>query len=57
MMPIIGAAPRHEKLWFAFGHAHHGLTLGPSTGRLIAEMITGETPFIDPSAYSPARFS
>lgn len=56
MMPIIGAAPRHEKLWFAFGHAHHGLTLGPSTGRLIAEMVTGETPFIDPSAFSPDRF-
>ena len=56
MMPIIGAAPRHEKLWFAFGHAHHGMTLGPSTGRLIAEMITGEAPFIDPAAYSPARF-
>ena len=56
MMPIIGAAPRHDKLWFAFGHAHHGLTLGPSTGRLIAEMVTGEAPFIDPSAFSPARF-
>ena len=56
MMPIIGAAPKHEKLWFAFGHAHHGLTLGPSTGRLIAEMVTGEAPFIDPSAFSPARF-
>jgi D-amino-acid dehydrogenase len=56
MMPIIGAAPRHEKLWFAFGHAHHGLTLGPSTGRLIAEMVTGEAPFVDPTAFSPARF-
>lgn len=56
MMPIIGAAPRHKKLWFAFGHAHHGLTLGPSTGRLIAEMVTGEAPFVDPTAFSPARF-
>jgi hypothetical protein len=29
MMPVIGPAPRHQNLWFAFGHAHHGLTLGP----------------------------
>lgn len=56
MMPVIGPAPRHEKLWFAFGHAHHGMTLGPATGRLIAEMVTGETPFIDPTAFSATRF-
>src|SRR5262249_28200325 len=34
MLPIIGKAPRHTNLWFAFGHAHHGLTLGAVTGRL-----------------------
>ncbi|KAA0699580.1 FAD-binding oxidoreductase [Neorhizobium sp. P12A] len=56
MMPIIGKAPRHNGLWFAFGHAHHGLTLGPVTGRALAELMTGETPFIDISAYSPQRF-
>ncbi len=57
MMPIIGKAPRHDGLWFAFGHAHHGLTLGPVTGRLIAEAITGEKPFIDISAWRPERFN
>ena len=56
MLPVIGKAPRHAGLWFAFGHAHHGLTLGPVTGRLIAEMITGEAPFIDPAPYSAERF-
>ena len=56
MMPIIGKAPRHANLWFAFGHAHHGLTLGPVTGRLIGEMMVGETPFIDPAPYRPGRF-
>jgi D-amino-acid dehydrogenase len=56
MLPIIGKAPRHDNLWFAFGHAHHGLTLGPVTGRLLAEMITGEPVFVDPAPYSPARF-
>ena len=56
MMPIIGKAPRHANLWFAFGHAHHGLTLGPVTGRLIGEMVTGEKPFIDPAPYRAERF-
>lgn len=55
MMPVIGPAPRHERLWFAFGHAHHGLTLGPVTGRLIAEMMTGAPPVIDPIPYAAAR--
>jgi len=56
MMPVIGAAPRHRNLWFAFGHAHHGLTLGPVTGRLIAEMVCGEKPFVDPAPYRADRF-
>jgi D-amino-acid dehydrogenase len=56
MMPIIGPAPRHAGLWFAFGHAHHGLTLGPVTGRLIGEMMTGEPPFVDPFPYRADRF-
>lgn len=56
MLPIIGKAPRHADLWFAFGHAHHGHTLGPVTGRLVAEMLTGEAPFVDPEPYSPERF-
>lgn len=55
-MPVIGPAPRHRDLWFAFGHAHHGLTLGPVTGRLVAEMMTGEAPIVDPRPFSPQRF-
>jgi D-amino-acid dehydrogenase len=56
MMPVIGPAPRHRNLWFAFGHAHHGLTLGPVTGRLVAEMVCGEKPFVDPLPYRANRF-
>jgi len=56
MMPIIGRAPRHKGLWLAFGHAHHGFTLGAVTGRLIGEMIAGETPFVDPQPYRADRF-
>jgi len=56
MVPVIGRAPRHPGLWFDFGHQHHGLTLGPATGRLLAEMMTGETPFADPKPYAVERF-
>lgn len=55
MKPIIGPEGR-QGLWLALGHAHHGLTLGPATGRLLAEMMTGQTPFIDPSPYAVTRF-
>ena len=54
--PVIGRAPRHEGLWLAFGHQHLGFTLGPATGRLLAEMMTGEEPFVDPAPFSPQRF-
>jgi D-amino-acid dehydrogenase len=56
MLPVIGKAPRHAGLWFDFGHQHHGLTLGPATGRLLAELMTGETPFADPSPFAVERF-
>ena len=56
MMPIIGAAPKHDDLWFAFGHAHHGLTLGAITGRLIAELVTGEKPLVDLHPFRADRF-
>jgi D-amino-acid dehydrogenase len=53
---VIGKAPRHKGLWFDFGHQHHGFTLGPVTGRLIADMVTGVTPFTDPKAFAAERF-
>ena len=56
MLPVIGKAPRHQGLWLDFGHHHLGLTLGPVSGRLLAEMMTGEPPFIDPTPYRADRF-
>jgi D-amino-acid dehydrogenase len=56
MLPVLGKAPRHPGLWFDFGHQHHGLTLGPVCGRLLAEMMTGDTPFTDPRPYALERF-
>lgn len=57
MRPVVGPAPRHRGLWFNFGHGHQGFTLGPVTGRLLAEMMDGETPFVDPTPYLPSRFA
>lgn len=57
MLPVIGAAPRHKGLWFDFGHQHLGLTLGPVSGRLLAELMTGQAPCIDPAPYRVERFS
>jgi len=54
--PVIGRAPGQAGLWLAYGHAHWGLTLGPATGRLLAEMMTGATPFCDPAPYRAERF-
>jgi D-amino-acid dehydrogenase len=54
--PVIGPAPGRAGLWLAYGHAHWGLTIGPATGRLVAELITGATPFCDPAPYAAARF-
>ena len=56
-LPVLGRAPGQDGLWLAFGHGHWGLTLGPVTGRLIAEMMTGATPFTDPAPYRAERFT
>jgi D-lysine oxidase len=55
--PVIGRAPDYRGLWLAYGHGHWGLTLGPASGRLIAEMMTGATPFCDPAPYGADRFA
>lgn len=56
MKPVIGAAHRHNNLWFAFGHGHQGFTLGPTTGRLLGEMMDGETPMVDMTPFRSDRF-
>jgi D-lysine oxidase len=55
--PVLGRAPGQDGLWLACGHAHWGLTLGPVTGRLMADLMTGATPFCDPTPYGPERFA
>jgi D-amino-acid dehydrogenase len=56
MLPVIGPAPRHKGLWFAFGHQHHGLTNAAITGKLLTQMIAGDETFCDPRPYRADRF-
>ena len=56
MLPVIGAAPRHKGLWFDFGHQHLGLTLGPISGRLLADLMVGGDTVVDPTPYAASRF-
>lgn len=56
-IPVIGEAPGLKGAFTAFGHDHVGLTGGPKTGRLLAQLIAGKTPNIDLTPYSPARFA
>ena len=55
-LPMIGEIPRQPGLYAAFGHQHIGFTMGPGTGALIADLVTGARPVIDPLPYAPARY-
>ena len=52
----IGPIARHPGLFGAVGHGHDGMIGAPSTGRLIAELVTDIPTHIDPAGYSFARF-
>lgn len=54
-LPVIGFAPRHAGLIFAFGHGHIGLSTGAITGRLVADLATGATPAIPLAPFAPER--
>lgn len=54
--PLIGAAPGHPGLWLALGHQHIGLSTGPGTALLLADLMLDETCSIDPSPFRPERF-
>jgi glycine/D-amino acid oxidase-like deaminating enzyme len=55
-LPILGPAQGRPGLHFVFGHGHFGMTGGPPSGRLVARLITGQSPGIDPAPYAARRF-
>ena len=45
-----------ERVLCAFGHGHYGLTQGPTTGRIVADLVFGQAPHLDLSPFSIDRF-
>ena len=54
-LPVLGRAPRNPNIVLAFGHNHVGLTLGPVTGRIVSDLISGRDPKIDLGQYAADR--
>lgn len=55
-LPLIGRARAWDNLTFATGHAMIGISLGPITGELVAQLLCGEPPSLEMGPVSPARF-
>jgi D-amino-acid dehydrogenase len=55
-LPMIGRAPGSDNLWLATGHGMLGVSMSAVTGRLIADLMSGREPVIDPAPYSVLRF-
>lgn len=56
-LPVIGRSPRLKNLFLAFGHGMLGLSMSAATGRLVAELVAGLSPHVDPAPYRPQRFA
>lgn len=56
-LPCMGAASGCRDVFHAYGHGHIGLASGAVSGRLIADLVGGKQPVIDPRPYDPARFN
>lgn len=54
--PVIGRSRDDGRVFYAFGHGHHGLTQAAATAEIVAALVAGRTPPIDAAPYSPARF-
>lgn len=56
-VPAIGEVPNIPGFILAAGFSGHGFGIGPGAGHLIADVITGQTPLVDPVPYNPERFT
>jgi D-amino-acid dehydrogenase len=55
-LPIIGPAKISDRIFYAFGHGHYGLTHAPTTGKLIADLVSATPTMIDTKQFSADRF-
>lgn len=56
-LPVIGLSGPSRHILYAFGHGHLGLTLGPTTGKIVGDLLLGRQPCLDAAPFSVARFS
>jgi glycine/D-amino acid oxidase-like deaminating enzyme len=56
-LPVVGADPRAEGLLHACGHEGAGIGLAAATGRVLAQVLTGERPDLDLRPFRPERFT
>ena len=56
-LPIIDRSPRVKNVMIAAGHNMLGLTMAPGTGKLVSEILSGETPHVDPYPYRVSRMA
>ncbi|WP_179506082.1 MULTISPECIES: NAD(P)/FAD-dependent oxidoreductase [unclassified Sphingomonas] len=56
-LPAIGRSTRAANLVYAFGHQHLGLTLAPTTARIVADLVDGTAPAIDLAPFDLDRFA
>jgi len=54
-VPVIGQLPGVGRLYAAVGHGHYGMMAAPATGKLLAEIVTGQPPSVDPEQFSFQR--
>ncbi len=55
-LPYIGRSRQHDNLCIATGHAMMGLSLAPATGKLISEVMTGQTPSVGMELFEVGRY-
>lgn len=55
-LPVIGRSTATPNVLYGFGHGHVGMTGAPTTARVLAELVSGETPTIDIAPFAPSRF-
>jgi glycine oxidase len=55
-LPLLGSLPAQPNHYLATGHYRNGILLAPATASLMAQLILGESPSLDLSAFSPSRF-
>ncbi len=54
-VPVLARSPRHDNVFFAFGHSHLGMTMAPVSGRIIADLVAGRDPGLDMTPYAAVR--